>query len=73
MSTKMASKDIGRRKSEFVAMTQFLFANEVDSLNLEFQNQAKNIPVGLPSSPAKSYVLTNKQTDTQTEITTLFI
>ena len=25
MSTKLASKDIGRRKSEFVAMTQFLY------------------------------------------------
>ena len=59
------------------------FSVKVDTLNLEFQIQAKNIPVGLPSSPIKiwgklvqgflSYDRTNKQTDRQTEITTLYI
>jgi len=29
------------------------FSVKVDTLNLESQNQAKNIPVGLPSSPIK--------------------
>ena len=48
----------------------------MDQLNLESQNQAKNISVGLPSSPIKiwgksvqgflSYDQTNKQTDTMT-------
>ena len=59
---------------------QFLFLVDrsvikVDPLNLESQNQAKNIPVGLPSSPIKiwgksvqgfrSYERTIKQTDRQ--------
>ena len=48
---------------------------KVDPLNLETQNQAKNIPVVLPSSPIKiwdksakgfpSYDRTNKQTPRQ--------
>ena len=42
------------------------FPIKVDPLNLDSENQLKNIPVVLPSS-------TNKQTDRQTEITTLFI
>ena len=49
----------------------------VDLLDLEYQNQAKNIPVSLPSSPNKiwgksvqgflSYDLTNKQTNRQSD------
>ena len=59
------------------------FSVKVDTLNLESQNQAKNIPVGLPSSPIKiwgklvqgflSYDRKNKQTDRQTEITTFYV
>ena len=55
---------------------------KVDPHNLESQNPAKNIPFGLPSSPIKmwgksvqgflSYDQTNKQTNRQTEITTLY-
>ena len=55
----------------------------MDPINLESQNQAKNIPVGLPIPQSKfeanlseeflSYDRTNKQTDRQTEITTLYI
>ena len=62
------------------------FAIKVFPLNLESQNQAKNIPVDLPSSPIKiwgksvqgflSYdrtkKQTNRQTDRQSEITTLY-
>ena len=54
-----------------------IFAIKVDLLNLESQNQAKNISVGLPISPIKiwgksvqgflSYDRTNKQTDWQTD------
>ena len=41
-----------------------------DPVNIESQNQAKNIPVGLPSSPIKIPELwSEKQTDRQTEIT----
>ena len=56
----------------------WIFATQVSLLNLESQNQAKSIPVGLPSSPTKiwgksvqvfpSYDRTNKQTDTQTRL-----
>ena len=56
---------------------------DIDHLKLESQNQAKNVPGGLPSSPIKingksvqgflSYDRTNKQTDRQTEITTLYL
>ena len=47
-------KDKGIRKFEFVAKTQFLFDINVETLNLESQNQAKNIPVVLPISPIKN-------------------
>jgi len=60
-----------------------IFAIKVEPFHLVSQNQAKNIPVALPSSLIKifgksvqgflSYDQTNKQTDTQTEITTLNI
>ena len=55
-----------------------MFAIKFDSLNLESQNQAKNISIGLPSSPIQiwgksiqgflSYDRTNKQTKRQAEI-----
>ena len=49
---------------------------KVDPLNLESQNQAKNIPVSLPRSPIKIWGFwelgSDKQTDRQqTEIKTL--
>ena len=66
-----------------ILLGNLIFVIKVDSLNLESQNQAKNISVDLPSSPIKiwgksvkrflSYDRTNKQTaDRQTEITTLY-
>ena len=47
----------------------FLIQFKFNQLNLEYSNQAKNIPVGLPSSPIKlvkrftSYDRTYKQTN----------
>ena len=59
-----------------------MFAIKIDPLNLESQNQAKNILVGLPSSLIKiwgksiqeflSYDWTNIHNDMQTENTTLY-
>ena len=67
---------------QFYRETDF-FLLETQSTYVESQNQAKNIPVGLPSCIIKVcgksvpgfliYDRTNKQTDRQREITTLYI
>ena len=39
---------------ELILPGNYIFAIEVDLLNIEFQNQTKNISVVLPSSPIKN-------------------
>ena len=78
------SKHLSSRPSLHMTKHNYsILAQKVDLLNVEFLNQTKSIPVGLPRSPIKiwgksvqgflSYDRKNKQTDRQTEITALYI
>ena len=73
-SAAKVTKSYSRRLpalNDFTGKLKFVI--KVDQLNVESQNQAKDLPVGLPSSPIKiwgksvqgflSYDRTNKQTE----------